>query len=156
MSEPIKTRLDDDTADGESPSSAPNIAELADCVNSQPPRTPSRDIPAEERTMGMFCHLAALSGYVVTPVFWLLGPLIVWLMKKETMPFVDQEGKKAINFQISVMIYATICLPLCMIFIGIPLLFALGIFDLVMTIVNAMKAGKGEETRYPLSMNFIK
>ncbi len=156
MSEPIKTRLDDDTADGESPSSAPNIAELADCVNSQPPRTPSRDIPAEERTMGMFCHLAALSGYVVTPVFWLLGPLIVWLMKKETMPFVDQEGKKAINFQISVIIYAAICLPLFLVFIGIPLLIGLAIFNFIIVIINAIKASNGEETDYPLTMTFIK
>jgi uncharacterized Tic20 family protein len=146
MSEPIKTRLDDDTQ--QEPTSPPPVPESNAALPSE--------LSSEEKNMGMFCHLAALSGYVGVPVGWLLGPLVIWLIKKETMPFVDQEGKKAINFQISVMIYALVCLPLCLVFIGFILLMALGILDLIMVIVNAMKASKGEETRYPLSMTFIK
>ena len=140
MSEPIKTRLDDDP---QNPS--PTAPEL-----------PKQELSGDEKTMGMFCHLAALSGYVGVPVGWLLGPLIIWLIKKETMPFVDQEGKKAVNFQISVMIYSLICLPLCLVFIGIIGLIALGVFNLIMVITNAIKASKGEETNYPLTMTFIK
>jgi len=140
MSEPIKTRLDDETQD---PVAAP-------------PEMPKQELSADEKNMGMFCHLAALSGYVGIPVGWLLGPLIIWLMKKETMPYVDQEGKKSINFQITILIYSLISLLLCLIFIGFILLAGLTIFNLVMVIVNAIKASKGEETRYPMSMNFLK
>jgi uncharacterized Tic20 family protein len=140
MSEPIKTRLEDETQE----------------PVATPPEMPKQELSEQEKNMGMFCHLAALSGYVITPVGWLLGPLVIWLMKKETMPFVDQEGKKAINFQISVLIYSLVCLVLFLILIGYFLLIALWIFNFIIIIVNAIKASNGEETRYPLSMTFIK
>jgi uncharacterized Tic20 family protein len=166
MSEPIKTRLDE-TADGEPLTPSPDLAELtdcitpsddsiadlADCVDSRPPhtRTSSQDIPAAEQNMAMFCHLAPLSG-CITP----LGSLVLWLAKKDSMPYVDQEGKKAINFQISVLIYILASMALCIIGVGFILLFALAIFNFIMVVSNGIKAGKGEETRYPLSIIFIK
>jgi uncharacterized Tic20 family protein len=140
MSEPIKTRLDDETPE----------------PVATPPEMPKQELSSDEKTMGMFCHLAALSGYIITPVGWLLGPLVIWLIKKETMPFVDQEGKKAINFQITMLIYSLISLVLCLVIIGYVLLIALGIFNFIIVIINAIKASNGEETRYPLSMTFIK
>jgi uncharacterized Tic20 family protein len=139
MSEPIETRLEDDTLN---PSTAP-------------PEMPKPELSEQEKNMGMFCHLAALSGYVI-PMGWLVGPLILWLAKKETMPYVNQEGKKSINFQITILLYSLISGVLCLIFIGFLLLFGLTIFNLIMVIVNGIKAGKGEETRYPLSITFIK
>jgi hypothetical protein len=128
MGEPIKTRLDE-TADGEPLTPSPDLAELtdcitpsddsiadlADCIDSRPPhtRTSSQDIPAAEQNMAMFCHLAPLSGYVIP-----LGSLILWFAKKDSMPYVDQEGKKAINFQISVLIYALALTALCRTIVG--------------------------------------
>ena len=146
MSEPIKTRLDDNTQ--QEPTSPPPVPESNAALPSE--------LSSEEKNMGMFCHLAALSGYVGLPVGWLLGPLLIWLIKKETMPFVDQEGKKAINFQISILIYSAVSIVLCVIFIGFFLLAGLVILNLVMVITNAIKASNGEETRYPLSINFLK
>lgn len=101
--------------------------------------------------MALFCHLAALSG-LITP----LGSLILWLAKKDSMPYVDQEGKKAINFQISVVIYILASAALCLIGIGYILLLVLAIFNFIMVIINGIKAGKGKETHYPLSITFIK
>ena len=140
MSEPIKTRLDDETQE---PVATPS-------------EMPKQELSADEKNMGMFCHLAALSGYIGIPVGWLLGPLLIWMIKKETMPFVDQEGKKAINFQISILIYSAVSIALCIIFIGFILLPGLAIFNIVMVIVNSIKASNGEETSYPLSINFLK
>ena len=61
-----------------------------------------------------FCHLAALAGYVVPMVGNIVGPLVVWLMKKEEYPLVDDQGKESINFQISILIYVAVSAVLVM------------------------------------------
>lgn len=109
-----------------------------------------------EKTWGMFCHLAALLGSLVAGIGHLLGPLIVWLIKKNEMPFVNDQGKESLNFQISITIYALISAVLIFVGIGIILLFAVMIFDLVMIILASIKAYKGESYRYPLCIRLIK
>jgi uncharacterized Tic20 family protein len=104
----------------------------------------------------MLCHLSALAGYVGIPFGNVIGPLVVWLVKKDQLPFVDDQGKEALNFQISVMIYGLVCVPLAFLLIGIPLLIALALFHLVATIVAAVKANTGVAFRYPLCIRFIK
>lgn len=111
---------------------------------------PSKD----ERTWGMLCHLLALSGLLV-PLGSIIGPLVMWLVKKNESPYVDRNGREALNFGISVFIYSIIGLGLCLVLIGIPLLIALGIFWLVMVIVNAVKANDGKAVRYPLTIRFL-
>jgi len=103
----------------------------------------------------MLCHLSALAGYII-PFGSIIGPLIIWQMKKAEFPIVDDQGKEAINFQITVAIAAIICIALAFVVIGIPLLFALGIADLVLIILASLKANKGEVYRYPFSFKFIK
>ena len=103
----------------------------------------------------MLCHLSALAGYII-PIGNIIGPLVVWLIKKDQMPFVDDQGKEALNFQISVMIYAMVSVILVFVLIGIPLLIAVGIFNLVMIIVATVKSNAGESYRYPLCIRFLK
>lgn len=108
----------------------------------------------DERMWGMFCHLSALSMFVI-PFGSIIGPLIVWSIKKYDYPFVNEQGKEALNFHISMMIYMIISAILIFIVVGILLLIALGIFQLVMIIIASIKANNGESFQYPLSMKFI-
>ena len=110
----------------------------------------------QERTMGMLCHLLALCGLVMPFGGNILGPLVLWLVKKEGMPFVDDQGKESLNFQISVVIYGVGAALLSFIGIGIVLGAALGVFWLVMVIIATVAANKGERYRYPLTIRLLK
>jgi uncharacterized Tic20 family protein len=103
----------------------------------------------------MLCHLLALAGFVV-PFGNIIGPLIIWLMKKDEFAFVDDQGKQSLNFQISMMIYAIISAVLMLVIIGIFMLIAVGITNLVLVIIASMKANEGQAYRYPLAIQFIK
>jgi len=108
------------------------------------PPLPSQD----ERTMATVCHLTAL-------VLGFIGPLIIWLLKKDEMPFVDDQGKEALNFQITVFIATMVSGFLMFVLIGFLLLPLVLIFDVVMIIIAALKANAGEVYRYPLCIRFI-
>src|SRR4051794_16164375 len=92
---------------------------------------------------GMLCHLSALSGFII-PLGHLLGPLLVWALKREDDAFVESQGKESLNFQISVTIYGIVAGLLIFAFVGMILLPALLVADLALTIIAALKAGKGE------------
>jgi uncharacterized Tic20 family protein len=109
----------------------------------------------QEKTMAMLCHLTALAGFFI-PFGNIVGPLIVWLVKKDESAVVDANGKKALNFQISITIYAMVAAALIFVGIGLLLLPAIGVFSLVMIIINSVKANKGEEVSYPLTIPIIK
>jgi uncharacterized Tic20 family protein len=110
----------------------------------------------EEQNWAMACHLVALSGFVI-PFGNVLGPLVVWLIKKDTMPLVDQHGKEALNFQITVLIAAVISFVLMFVLIGIFLLIAVGIGALVLTIMAAVKVSNGQlDYKYPFALRLIK
>ncbi len=105
--------------------------------------------------MGMLCHLLALSGYII-PLGNVLGPLIIWLLKKDTSAFVDDQGKESLNFQITVLIAVLVATATCLIGIGVVLLPAVGILSLVFVIIAAVKANSGERYRYPVALRLIK
>ncbi len=113
-------------------------------------------VSPDEMTWGMLCHLSALAGFIGVPFGNIVGPLVVWMIKKDELPFVDDQGKEALNFQISLTIYALVSGILILLLIGIVLLPAVLIFGLVMVIVASLKANSGEAYRYPLSIRFIK
>ncbi|WP_170157058.1 DUF4870 domain-containing protein [Roseimicrobium gellanilyticum] len=119
-----------------------------------PPQPPPNFPGAEERQMAMWCHLASLAGYLV-PFGNVIGPLVIWLSKRETMPLVDREGKESVNFQISVTIYALVSLVLAFFCIGIPLLIAVGVFAVVFAVLASIEASKGNSYKYPLCIRFI-
>lgn len=122
---------------------------MQDTVSTQP--TPEK----EERTWGMLCHISAFAGFII-PFGGILAPLIIWLIKKDEMAFVNDQGKEAINFQITVFIAAIVCFILMFIGIGFILLFALAIYAIIMIIIAAMKANDGVYYRYPYALRLIK
>lgn len=108
----------------------------------------------EARNWGMACHLAALAGFVI-PFGSIIGPLVVWLMKREESGFVDRQGKESLNFQITMLIAFLISLVLVFVLIGFLLIAAVVIFDLIMIIVATIKASEGEDFRYPISLRLV-
>lgn len=112
---------------------------------------------SDEKSWSMFSHLAAFIAVVpLMPVIGMvLGPLVVWLLKKEDMPLVAENGKEALNFNISMFIAYCVAFVLCFILIGIPLLFGLIIFHFIVTILAAIKASEGGVYKYPWSLKLV-
>ena len=119
-----------------------------------PTASSASGISADERQWAMFAHLSALIGFII-PFGNLLGPLIIWLMKKETMPFVDQQGKEALNFQITVTIAMVVSAILIIVVIGFVLMFVIGLAALILTIMAGIKANEGVAYRYPFTLRLI-
>jgi uncharacterized Tic20 family protein len=103
----------------------------------------------DAKTMGMLAHLLA----IVLPF---LGPLIIWLLKKDSSPFVDDQGKESLNFQITMFIVAFACALTICIGIGVVLLPLVGIANLVLCIIAGVQANKGIAYRYPFAIRLIK
>ena len=102
-------------------------------VTAAPP--PPSGVPsAEEKQWALFAHLSALAGIII-PFGNILGPLVIWLIKKDTLPFLNDQGKEAVNFNITVLIAAIISAFLIFIVIGLFLLFVVGIVWLILTII---------------------
>ena len=118
--------------------------------------TEQPEISKDARMWAMFCHLAGLAGCVIPVVGNIVGPLVLWQIKKEDSPFVDEHGKEAVNFQISMSLYALISVPLFFICVGPFLLAAVGLMDLVFLLIAAVRANNGQHYRYPLTIRFIK
>ena len=108
-----------------------------------------RETNKDARMWAMFCHLAGLAGLLIPAIGCVIGPLVVWLVKKEEFPFVDEQGKESLNFQITMLIYGTVVGLLCFVCIGLILAPALGIAYLVLMIIAAIKANDGYHYRYP-------
>ncbi len=115
------------------------------------PGAPGKD----ERLWATFCHLAAFAGYLI-PLGNVLGPLILWLIKKEEYPLVKDQGREALNFQITVTLAALVTIPLMYICIGIPMLIAVGVVDVVFIILATLQANKGVAYRYPWCLRLIR
>jgi len=103
----------------------------------------------------MLSHLLALVGYLVIPFGNVAAPLIIYLMKKDESPFVADQAKESLNFQISVCIYALISGVLILILIGFLLLIVVGVAGAILTIIASVKAANGEAYRYPLTIRLI-
>jgi len=113
------------------------------------------DKPGKDaRTWAMVCHLAAFAGFII-PFGSLLGPLIVWAIKKDEDPFINDQGKEAINFQLTLLIGFVVSIILMFVFIGFLLIAALVVYCIIMVIIAAMKANEGEQYRYPYTIRFF-
>ena len=129
--------------------------------NPQGPYSPQNQGPlsAEERNWAMACHLAGFAGYLLPGIGHILGPLVVWLIKKDTSPFIDDQGKEALNFNISVTIWALVCFLLGITIIGlviaIPFGLVLMVVDVVCKIIGAIRASNGERYRYPMTIRLV-
>jgi uncharacterized protein len=129
------------------PASQPPNAQLP---NTQPP--PLR----QDRTLDATCHFLSFAGLIGIPFGNILGPLVLWAIKKDEMPSVNEHGKESINFQISMTIYTIVAGLSILIAIGIVLLPAIILLNLVLVIIAGVKAANGEFYRYPLTIRFIK
>ena len=122
----------------------------------QPPVEPAGALTQDERTWGMFCHLSALLGLFVAG-FTFIGPLICWLVKKDMSKFVDHNGKESLNFHLNILGYYVISIVVAIATcgIGIPLVLAVHVYGIVMTILAGAKASGGEWYRYPAILRLI-
>jgi uncharacterized Tic20 family protein len=128
-----------------------------------PPQPPPAAAPSEadERTWALLGHLSAFSAFI-TGLGCVIGPLIVWLVKRDTMPFAGEQAKEALNFNITAIIAAVALGGFTLITLGIgalltvPLALALFVAWFVLTIVAAVKANNGEHYRYPFSIRLVK
>ncbi len=116
--------------------------------------TPTASTTKDERTWAMLCHLSTLAGFVI-PFGNIVGPLVLWSIKKDEFPLVEDQGKEALNFQISMTIYVIASIILIFLLVGIPLLIGLGLFDLIVTVIAAINANDGVKYRYPLCIRFV-
>lgn len=126
-----------------------------------PPPSPGGDVSAEQRQMALFSHLSSLAGLII-PLGNILGPLVLWLVKKDTMPFVEDQAKEALNFNITLGIIGVVLTIITVVtffvaaLITVPIGIVLGIAWLVLTIIAGLKANEGQYYRYPFALRLIK
>jgi uncharacterized protein len=134
-----------------------------DSIRAEPPPLASEptsaspgELTQDEKTWGMFCHLSALLGLVVGGLTF-IGPLICWLVKKDTSKFVDYHGKESLNFQLNIFVYYMVAVAITAATCGLafPLLFVPIVYGIVMPIIAGMKANEGQLYRYPATLRVI-
>jgi uncharacterized Tic20 family protein len=113
-------------------------------------------LTSEEKTWGMLCHISTLLSYLAFALTF-IGPLVCWLMKKDSSRFVDYHGKESLNFQLNILIYNLVCAALipCF-FIGLFLLPVVHSYNIICVIIAGIKASGGQPFRYPFIIRFIK
>jgi uncharacterized Tic20 family protein len=125
------------------------------------------ELGSEQRNWAMAAHLCGLlwlaggTGLIFIPfgglvLFTILGPLIIWRTKGETMPFVAEQAKESLNFQITVFLLAVIFGVLALILIGFVLLWILGLVNLILVIIAAITVSDGKPYRYPFCLRLVK
>lgn len=107
------------------------------------------------RQWAMLCHLSALLGFVF-PFGHLLGPLVLWQLKKEDDPFIDAHGREALNFQITVSLWLAVSFVLIIVLIGFAMIAFFTAVGAALAIVAAIKANQGRAYRYPLTLRLVK
>ena len=110
---------------------------------------------ANVRTWCAFIHASALLGVFFHFPGHLLGPLILWLVKRDDAPELDAHGKEAVNFQISMLIYNVVAAFFCLILIGFFFLAVLWVLNAIFVIIAAIQASDGKFYRYPMTIRFI-
>jgi uncharacterized protein len=124
-------------------------------------------LSSEERNWAMVAHLCGLlwlaggTGLIFIPfgglvLFTMLGPLIIWRTKGQTMPFVAEQAKEALNFQITIFLLGLVIAPLMLILIGFVFLSILGLVNLVLVIIAAIQVSDGKPYRYPFCLRLVK
>ena len=125
-------------------------------MDQPPPPPPATTASSDIRTWCVLCHASALLGLFLHFFGHLLGPLIVWLVKRGDSPEIDAHGKESLNFQLSMLIYDAIAFVLCFVLIGIPILILLWVLNTIFVIIASIQASEGKLYRYPLAISLIK
>lgn len=108
----------------------------------------------EDRQLLLLTHLSQLLS-LFTGFGGIVAPLILWLTQRDKIEYMDEQGKEIMNFQISMFIYAILCIPFIFIIIGVLPLIAIALLTIIFPIINAVKVNNGEQPHYPLSIKFI-
>jgi len=126
---------------------------------------PSNRPGLSETGWAALCHLSSLCG-LLTPLGNLIGPLVVWLVKRDDSAAVNDQGREAVNFQLSMTLYALATILACgllvlaklilVVFLAIPIALFISLLDLILTVVAASAASNGKLYRYPMTIRFIK
>lgn len=139
-------------------------------IEPPPPASPTTSAPqpptdpeGQARTWNMLCHLSALAGLVGVPFGNILGPLLIWQIKKNEFPSVEIHGKAALNFQITVTLAVFISAAgafvlslFCVGYLLIPLAMVVALVGMVFAIIAGIKANNGEDYKYPYTIEFVK
>jgi len=119
-----------------------------------PPPGPLGREEISARQWGLIIHLSVLAGYIV-PLAGFVTPVVLWQLKKHDHPMIDAHGKNVANWLLSLLIYGTVAFLLVFVLIGIPLLWVLGILNIVFAIVGGIKANDGVVWAYPFTIRFL-
>jgi uncharacterized Tic20 family protein/DNA-directed RNA polymerase subunit RPC12/RpoP len=146
---PSEGKLPDEAMPADEP---PDEAMSADEL----PEESAAELTQEEKQWGMFCHLASLLGLLVGGITF-LGPLVCWLVKKDSSKFVDYNGKESLNFQINILLYVLLSIPIAIVTcgFGFVLTIAIVVYGIVMPIIAGIKASSGERYRYRYTFRLI-
>ena len=115
----------------------------------------TESVDEEIRTTAVVAHLSTFAGLVV-PFGSVIGPLAVWLTRRDRDPFIDQAGREALNFGISIAIYGSVLVVAALMLVGIPLLMVGVVAWVVLASLATVKASQGQAYRYPLTLRLIR
>jgi uncharacterized Tic20 family protein len=109
----------------------------------------------EDNQLLVITHLSQLLT-CITGFGGLIVPLVLWVTQKDKVYKMDEHGKRILNFQLSLIVFAILCIPAILLLgLGILGLIVIGLISVAFPIINAVKASNGESPRYPLSINFV-
>jgi uncharacterized Tic20 family protein len=134
--------------------SCPNCGAIM-AASDTDPATPAGAPDEQVRNTAVAAHLSTFAGLIV-PFGSVIGPLAVWLTRRHRDPFIDQAGREALNFGISIAIYGSVLLVAALMLVGIPLLVVGVIAWVVLASLAAVKASHGQAYRYPLTMRLVR
>lgn len=109
-----------------------------------------QDVPSDSRGWAVAAHLLPFVSLAI------IGPLFVWLIKRDEDDFIEDHAREALNFQLSLFIYMIASVVLMLLIVGFILFFVVAIFGFVWAIIAGVKAANGEQYRYPLTMRMVK
>lgn len=120
------------------------------------PPEPPKPVSQDESTFAMLLHLSPLLGYLIPiPAANIVCPLVMWLIKKDESPFIDEQGKESLNFQITITLALLVSAVLIVILIGVVLIPVVLVIQILYCVLAAMAAKEGQPYRYPLTIRFF-
>jgi uncharacterized protein len=114
-----------------------------------PPTLPSSAVNQDEKILGIVMHVLCLIGFPI------IGPLVIWLMKKDQSAYLDSQGRELLNFQISYLLYGFVAFLLFFVLIGFVLLPVVVIATIILTIIGIVRAAEGQVYRFPLTIRLL-
>lgn len=132
-----------------------NARHTMETIEQKPVNTPPENPSQQAINWAMICHLSGFAGFIL-PLANIIVPLLIWGFKRQEFPYVDEQGKEAINFQISITIYWIIAAILILIVIGLFIMPLLAAFQIIAMIIASVETAHGKHFRYPLTIRFLR